>query len=441
MRYQKYTNLLLICSLPFLIHCKKNSDATNSVPGLTTKPNILLIIADDMGLDATPGYNIGAAKPNLPTISALAANGISFDNFWTNPVCSPTRASILTGKYGYRTGVLGVENDNQIPLTETSIQKFLDIKTGTAYAHAVIGKWHLSGTTNGGANNPGNMGVGHYAGFLSGAMQNYNNWQLTTNGVAENCTTYATTKFTDLAIDWVGKQSKPWFLWLAYTAPHTPFHLPPINLHNRDNLPTDTSSINADPQPYFFAMMEAMDTEIARLLASIPTAQKENTIIIFIGDNGSSREVIQTPYIKAKSKGTVYQGGICAPLIISGIGVSRKGVHETALINSADLFATIADVSGTGTNQINDSKSLRPLFSNSGAHNDYIYSEVKTSTTVAWTVRNETYKLIEFTNKSKEMYNLITDPYETNNLLNSTLTNELTIAKQDLENKLLEIRK
>lgn len=441
MSYNKITCGLLICCLPFLINCKKNTEERAITPGITLKPNIVVIIADDMGLDATPGYSIGAAKPNLPTISAMAANGISFDNFWANPLCSPTRASILTGRYGFRTGVLGAETDNQIPLSEISIQKYLDIETGAAYAHAVIGKWHLGGTTNGGANNPGNMGVGYYAGFLSGAMKDYYNWQLTINGVAENCTTYATTKFTDLAIDWVKNQTQPWFLWLAYTAPHTPYHLPPNNLHERDNLPTDTATISNNPQPYFFAMMEAMDTEIARLLASIPSAQKENTIIIFIGDNGTSREVIQTPYSKAKSKGTVYQGGICAPLIISGNWVGRKGGHDTVLVNSTDLFATIADMAGTGIKQIHDSKSLRSLFTQSGTHRDFVYAEVKSPTTEAWTIRNQDYKLIEFANGKKELYHLVSDPFENTNLTAGTLTAEQTAAKQALENKLLEVRK
>jgi arylsulfatase A-like enzyme len=431
-----------ISALFLNISCKKNNDGSTTLPSIVSKPNILLIIADDMGLDATPNYTVGAAKPNMPVLQGLMQNGVSFDNVWGNPECSPTRASILTGKYGYHTGVLSVSTNNEIPLSETSIQKYLDEKTGSAYSHAVIGKWHLGGTSNGGINNPGNMGVGHYAGFLIGAMQNYSNWTLTTDGTQQNCTEYATSKFTDLAIDWIGKQDKPWFLWLAYTAPHTPFHLPPLNLHDRDNLSPDSASINATPQPYFFAMMEAMDTEIGRLLSSMSEAERNNTLIVFIGDNGTTREVIQTPYSKQKAKGTVYQGGIAIPLVVSGSGVTRKGEHEGALVNLTDLFATVADVAGTGTTAINDSKSLRPLFTKTDNNfREFVYSELKSNTLDYWTARNTNYKLIEYAAGTKEMYDLSTDPYEKTDLIKGTLTTEQTTAKLALEAEIARIRK
>lgn len=434
-----------ICTVAFgvlitLAACKKNSDGSITLPAVS-QPNILLIIADDMGLDATPNYSVGASKPNMPVLQGLMQNGITFDNVWAYPECSPTRASILTGRYGYHTGVLSVSENNEIPLSETSIQKYLDDKTGAAYSHAVIGKWHLGGASNGGKNNPANMGVSYYAGFLIGAMQDYGNWQLTIDGVQQNCTEYATTKFTDLAIDWIGAQKQPWFLWLAYTAPHTPFHLPPVNLHDRDNLPTDSASISANPQPYFFAMIEAMDTEIGRLLASMSEAERNNTLVIFIGDNGTTREVIQTPYSKLKAKSTVYQGGVAVPMVISGSGVSRKGERETALINSTDLFATIADVAGAGSTQVNDSKSILPLFTQTQTNfREFVYNELKGNGKDYWTVRNTKYKLIEYATGSKELYDLSSDPYENTNLLQSTLTPEQIAAKLALETEIARIR-
>lgn len=421
--------------------CKKNSDGSTVLPSTTSQPNILLIIADDMGLDATPNYNIGVAKPNMPVLQELMQNGLTFDNAWANPECSPTRASILTGKYGFHTGVLGATVNNEIPLTETSIQKYLDDKTSAAYSHAVIGKWHLGGASNGGKNSPANMGVGHFAGFLTGAMQDYSNWQLTVDGAQQNCTDYATTKFTDLAIDWIGTQKQPWFLWLAYTAPHTPFHLPPTNLHDRDNLPADSASIDANPQPYFFAMMEAMDAEIGRLLASLSAEQRSNTLIIFIGDNGTTREVIQSPYSVQKAKSTVYQGGLAVPMVVSGSGVSRKGEREAALVNTTDLFATIADVAGAGSAQVYDSKSIRPLFTQTQTNfREFAYGELKTTAKDYWAVRNAKYKLIEYSTGTKELYDLSIDPYENTNLLQSTLNTEQIAAKLALEAEVARIR-
>lgn len=431
---------LITSALLALSSCKKNNDGSVSTPSTTTQPNILLIIADDMGLDATPNYNIGAAKPSMPVLEGLMREGITFDNAWANPVCSPTRASILTGKYGYRTGVLSVGGTNQIPVSETSIQKYLD-DNGTGYSSAVIGKWHLGGNLNGGNNNPANMGVKYYEGLITGAAPDYSNWTITKNGVQSNSTEYTTTKFTDLAVDWIDQQSQPWFLWLAYNAPHTPFHLPPNNLHDRDNLPTDQASIDANPQPYFFAMIEAMDAEIGRLLASLTEAERNNTVIIFIGDNGTSRQTIQAPFSRQGAKGTVYQGGIAVPMVVSGYGVNRKNEREAALVNSPDLFAAIADIAGTGTTEIHDSKSIRPLFTQSQSDfREYLYQEYKSATLDYWTVRNTKYKLIEYINGDKEFYDLSADPFENSDLLTSTLNAEQTTAKQNLETEIARIR-
>ena len=234
-------------------------------------PNILLVIADDMGLDACPGYSLGTIKPNMPNLQNLINTGIRFNNVWSNPTCSPTRAGILTGKFGFRTGVTKV--DDELSTSETSIQKFLDLNTNAGYSHALIGKWHLSKD----ANHPNNMGIDYYAGILNGTVQSYTNWNLNINGTTTISTEYTTTKLTDLAIDWVDSQTKPWFLWVAYNAPHTPFHVPPNNLHSQENLATDQGSIDANPLPYYMAALEALDTEMGRLINSMSQEEKDNT--------------------------------------------------------------------------------------------------------------------------------------------------------------------
>ena len=398
-------------------------------PPSTTLPNILLIIADDMGIEATPGYDTGSEKPSMPNLEELIANGIVFDNVWANPLCSPTRATILTGKYGFRTGVVS-PRVNEIGLTETSLQKYLTDHAPTTYQHAVIGKWHLSGTSNGGVDNPNLMGVGHYAGLLSGVHTDYSNWSLVTNGQRTNSTNYSTTVFTDLAIDWVSQQQNPWFLWTAYTAPHTPIHLPPASLLQNNTLSGTTADINANPLPYYLAMIQAMDTEIGRLLKAI---DRDNTLIIFIGDNGSPRRAIQSPYRPARAKGTVYEGGIHVPMIIAGKGVTRKGERESALINSTDLFATIADIAGTELEEIYDSKSFKKLLTGDTMQTrSFLYSEVLQDDGTHWAVRNTTYKLLNFGNNTQAFYNLSIDPYEQNNLINN-LDSDASQAKINLE--------
>ena len=387
-----------------------------------------------MGLDATPNYSEGTVKPNMPILQGLMNSGITFENFWSYPVCSPTRASILTGKYGSKTGVLKV--GDVISTSETSLQKYINEGTSNAYATAIIGKWHLSNS----ATDPITMGVDYYAGLLTGGVQSYTNWNLTENGLTANTTEYTTTKFTDLAIDWVDKQTKPWFLWLAYNAPHTPFHLAPTNLHSQGNLPTDASSIDANPTPYFMSAIEAMDSEIGRFINIMTTEEKANTIIVFIGDNGSPNQVAQSPYSRTKAKNTIYQGGVNVPMVVSGFGVSRTGVRENALISTTDLFSTIASMSGVSTFSRENSTSFYSLLKDENASSrEYAYTEISNNG-IAYAIRNATYKLIKFNNGSEEFYNLITDAYENNNLIGSTLTTEASNAKAALEAEADRIR-
>ena len=425
----------IIVSLIILtfVSCSKDELAPTII---SSKPNVLLIIADDMGLDAAPGYSIGTTKPNMSTIQNLINNGIQFNNFWVNPTCTPTRSSIITGKYGFRTNVTQV--GDVLSISEISLQKY--ISANTNYSNAVIGKWHLSTD----ANHPTEIGVDYYAGLLNGGVQSYTNWNFTENGQTNNSTEYTTTKFTDLSIDWVNSQTSPWFLWLAYNAPHTPFHLPDDNLHAQGILPTDPASIAANPLPYYMAMLEAMDTEIGRLLDSMSQEVRDNTIIIFIGDNGSPNEVAQV-FNSNRVKGSVYKGGINVPMYISGKGVSRANVQEDALINSTDLFATIANIAGINIEEINDSKNFKSLLSGNNSNpREYIYSEMGRSTGGSdYTIRNRTHKYIKFDDNSEAFYNLSANPMENPNLMSTNqlpLSSTDQIIKNELTAKLAEIR-
>ncbi len=403
-------------------------------PVVAAKPNILLVIADDMGKDATPNYNEGTIKPMMPTLQSLMNTGLTFDNLWSYPVCTPTRASILTGKYGIKTNVLEV--GDVISTSETSVQRYISSNTGNEYATAIIGKWHLSQN----ANDPITMGVDYYAGLLNGGVQSYTNWNLTENGQTNNSTEYTTTKFTDLAIDWVDNQTKPWFLWLAYNAPHTPFHLAPTNLHAQGNLPSDQASIDANPMPYYMSAVEAMDSELGRLLSSLSVEDRNNTIVIFIGDNGTPNQVVQSPYSTMRAKGSIYQGGVNVPLIVSGVGTTRMGERESALVHTTDLFATIANIAGINVQEINNSNSFYSLLSDeSASERTYVYTE-RSSNGLSYAIRNATYKLIVNENGAEQLYRISTDPYEGTNLIGTTLSAEALAAKTALETEADAIR-
>ena len=398
-------------------------------------PNIVFIIADDMGWDVFGNYpGIDGTKANTPTIDSLAKNGISFTNFWVNPECAPTRAALLTGKYGFRTGVGGVQAPQTATLksSELIIQKYINNKTSNAYATAVIGKWHVSGNTP--LNAPEIFGVNYYSGFLSGAVSDYYNWTETSNGVQKNITDYATTRFVDNSVSWIQKQTKPFFLWLAFNAPHTPFHRPPLNLIKNQSLSASVAAINADQYNYYLASIQAMDKEISRLITSLSVSQRENTVFVFIGDNGTPTQVAQGIYKKNGTKSTLFQGGINTPLIVSGKNVSRKNVVEKALIQAPDMFATIADIAGAGNENYQDAVSFKKLLSDGTApKRSFVYSEFfgsSPSTNDGFTLRNETYKYISLENGKEYFFDLVNDPFEKSNLLTSTLSND---AQQNLD--------
>lgn len=422
--------LIIIFSL---FSCNEEPESNNNVDSSDSLPNILLIIADDLGKDALNGFSEESIKPNTPNIDDIRNLGLSFTNFWSYPACTPTRASILTGKYGYRTGVKWV-GDILDPV-EMSLQKYINDQTGDKYSTAIVGKWHVSG--NNSSINPESFGIDYYAGLISGGVQNYYNWQLSENGESRLETEYTTTKLTDLAIDWVSEQEKPWFMWLAYNAPHTPFHAPPNEMHSQGNLPDFTNGMTE--MPYYMAAIEAMDFQIGRMLESIPPDDMENTIIVFLGDNGTPGKVAQRPYSRSAVKGTLYQGGINVPMFISGKGVTRIG-EDLNLCTSSDLFATIAEFTGVSATEIHDSRSLKPALTENVTIRDYIYSEMYSEPIDMWAISNGKYKLIENQNEDQEFYDLNNDPYEKSNLMTGALTIDQSNAKAELEREGESIR-
>jgi arylsulfatase B len=373
-------------------------------------PNILFVIADDFGLDASPCHAVGAEKPHMPTLVALCKQGVVFDNVWAYPVCTPTRASILTGQFGIRTQVMQV--DDVLAPTPTILQA-LTQKTGH-YAAAVIGKWHVAGSRPD-PEHPAQMGAQHYAGFLTGTLRDYFSWSVTVNGKSQRESRYSTTALTQYAIDWIGLQKRPWFLWLAYNAPHAPFHTPPEELHFQSALKTGGAKSN---RSMYLAAAEAMDSEFGRLLASLPEAVRSNTVVVFMGDNGTPRQVVQAPYHRSQAKGSLYQGGINVPMVIAGAGVSRTGQREGALVNSTDLFATFADIAGVKTKVPVDSVSFVEALTRPSFHGrSHAYMDFRENGTIKTAIRDRRYKLLEQDGGPRQLFDLKNDPYETQDLL------------------------
>ena len=172
---------------------------------------------------------------------------------------------------------------------------------------------------------------------------------------------------------------------------------------------------------------------------SIPEEVLENTIIIFIGDNGTPNQVAQSPYSSSTVKGSLYQGGINVPLFISGKGVNRTG-EDNSLISSTDMYSTIAELAGVNELAIHDSESFAKLLNSESTHRNFQYAEMDNGMDDLWAISNGTYKMIVNANGNEELYNLNADPYESNNLLNGVLTATEEDAKTALEAALLDIR-
>ena len=386
-------------------------------------PNILLIIADDLGIDVTNGYQQNDRMPTTPNLDALRANGLTFTNTWAAPQCTPARASIMSGKYGIKTGVM--RPPGNLDLVHQSLFNKISASTNGEYAGAVIGKWHISNPVD--FDHPMQHGIDHYEGLFTASVDDYYAWDKVENGVLTTSTEYVTTDLTNSAIDWIDNQEDPWFLWLAHPAPHGPFHVPPSDLFTVSNTNNNLGK--------YLAAIEAMDHEIGRLLNSMDSATRDNTVIIFVGDNGTPGPVIQH-FPSNHAKGSMYEGGIRVPLFIAGKGVARMNEVDNNLNHVADLYATILELTGEPLNGgIHNSMSLKPLLScETELNRPYIYTDYRDGNVLTWAVRNEEYKFIADENGSLEFYKISEDLLEENNLIgNMTTAEETLLAAMQLE--------
>lgn len=400
--------------------------------GYAQDPNIIFIIADDLGWDALNGGDVLSVKPNTPHLDSLRNSGVTFSQAWSYPVCTPTRASMMSGKYGVKTGVTTAPGN----LEFTHISIFNALKDANpSYETAAIGKWHISQPAQ--EEHPITHGAGHYTGILGATWTAYDDWDKTEDGVTTASTEYATTYFTDDAINWVDDQEGPFFLWLAHIAPHSPFHVPPAHMHTQTNTSGQLRK--------YLAMVESLDYEVGRLIDSLDPEVRENTVFIFIGDNGTPNNMLQV-YPDDRGKQTLYQGGVHVPMFVTGPGVTRIGETEGALVNVLDIYATVLELAGEDLpGGIYNSLSFKGFLTDTDQiGRTYNYTELSSNgkdiTVDGFTIRSSKYKLIEYLGNIQELYDLENDPYELNNLLLGTLTAEQENVKIDLEEEANQIR-
>ena len=351
---------------------------TYSVAGAN---NVLLLILDDWGIDASELYNTrgpGIQLADMPNLRGLLYSsgeitgtpdeGLLFTRGYAQPICSPTRATILTGRQTYQHGVGNPNPDNILPASEETFPEIIS-RAAPDYGLASFGKWHL-GSGNTGPRDRG--GWPNFSGTLQGGVQDYNSWNRVkieggvvvdpgtaiTSLVADGVylSPYATSVQVDEAVSFIGARgSSPWVVWMGFNAPHDPFHDPPAELAPEGGFST-TGVSNRDS---YVRMLEALDREIGRLLSAV---DRERTNILVLGDNGTPNQVDQPPLGGlAGAKGSLNEGGIHVPFFAAGPDVRQMGVSD-ALVQVSDLFTTILDL--TGVDAVDETASL-DLHSNS----------------------------------------------------------------------------
>ena len=316
------------------------------------RPNILLIVSDDQGYHDVSYY--GTRDIITPNIDEIRKSGIRFDEFYANsPVCSPTRASLMTGLYPDHAGVPGVirthPNNNwgylreDIPILPSKLNE-LDYNT------ALIGKWHLGLNS---PNTPNERGFDFFHGWLGDMMDDY--WKHLRHGINymrinENIIEpvgHATDLFSDWSVDYIKSQQKtdkPFFLYLAYNAPHFPVQPPKEYLDKVINREKGIHITRAN----LVAFIEHMDYGIGKVIKSLKeTKQYNNTIIIFTSDNGGHNPSKANNGPLRDGKQSVYEGGLKVPTVICWKGKIKENSISNKTLMSMDLFSTILEIAGS----------------------------------------------------------------------------------------------
>ena len=349
-----------------------------SEPARTLAPqeatgNILLIVADDLSISDLAVYAVNPhAPPGLtPNIDQLAARGVLFENAWSNPTCSATRALLLTGQHAFRTGIGNVIEKGAIGLSEseTTLPEALKALADPAYATAAFGKWHLEARRSPVACPATELhGFDHFAGTPHGIIGSYCDWpELVCPGPADSAgprAEYMLDTVTDRAVRWIAARSTPWFVYYAPQSPYDKLHVPPTELqsHVRGSA---CSPCDEGDRTCFEAALQALDTKVGALLDGLGPDWEASTTVVIAGDNGTPTNVLD--YWPPKhGKGTLFEGGIHVPLIVAGRGVGEAsgGTRTSELVGLSDVFRTVTSLAGIAElpeDVARDSMDLGPL--------------------------------------------------------------------------------
>ena len=300
-------------------------------------PNIVFVVADDMGWGDV-GYH--GSEIRTPELDRLAAGGVMFERFYVNPVCSPTRATLMTGRFGVNTGVLGPFNpwyERGLPLDEKLLPEYF---REAGYRTHALGKWHLG--PNSPEYHPMNRGFDSFYGHLHGYLNHELHtlfgridWQRDGKTVHE--AGHATQLVTAEAVRQIEErdQDAPLLLYVSYGAPHAP-------LQASAEAIAEYAHIDDERRRIYAAMMTEMDRGIARITAALEEAQiADNTLLVFFSDNGASLNLGGSNSPLRGGKGTTFEGGIRAPALMYWPTGLQAGTVFAERMTATDLLPTL----------------------------------------------------------------------------------------------------
>ena len=423
-------------TVPSLLSCSAWGQARSR----TGKPNIVFILADDLGYGDLGCY--GRQDIKTPVIDRIAAEGVRFTQYYANgPECTPTRTAFLTGRYQHRVGglecAIGTGNvgryddairlrkthDLGLPVEETSIARMLK---DAGYATAITGKWHLGYEPK---YAPHLHGFDHAFYCIGGGMDYFHyldtvaGYNLFLNGNPIRREGHFTDLATDEAIKFIDKHAdEPFFLYVPYTAPHSPFQGP--DDYRPDPLPLDSPLWNQGKAPpdVYIAMIEHMDKCIGRILKKLDEkVLAENTVIIFSSDNGGTGSACNTPL--SKIKGTTFEGGIRVPAMARWPGAISMGTISDQACITMDFSASIVRIAGAKVppgREFDGIDILKLVQTGRPPQKRTLFWRGRRGERIRWAVRDGDMKYIRSTDGSRSeeyLFDLREDISETRDLL------------------------
>ena len=428
----------MVCALFVLL--AQTTDAGASDDSLReVRPNVLVILVDDLGYGDLSSY--GATDLKTPHVDGLMSRGMRFDNFYANcPVCSPTRAALLSGRYPEMVGIPGVvrthaeNNWGYLAPDATLLPTILDAAN---YHSALVGKWHLGLEP---PNRPPDRGFDHFHGFLGDMMDDYykhrrhgrHYMRLGTEKI--DPVGHATDLFTNWAQDYLksrvekskagAKDREPFFLYLAYNAPHTPIQPPPDWLEKVQEREKGISAKRAK----LVALIEHMDHGIGQVIATLEeTGLAKSTLVIFTSDNGGQVNVGGRNGDLRDGKQSVYEGGIKVPMCAVWPGKIAAGSRSDRIGITMDIAPTLVELLRLRTEAKMDGESFLPTLlgeDQPASKRDLFFCRreggLRYGGKTIEAIRRGDWKLLQNSPFAPlELYNLRDDPREQKNLSKS----------------------